>query len=156
MKFLSILMMFFFVSCATRPQLSSQQRRSLQVRTFKANYENSFRAIKSVLQDEGYVIKNQDMQGGLIVAEKSMTDNSSRIWAALAGSSQYRTGEGFDVSFNLEMIGPMSTESRLTIQKHETTNLGGKQGEEILEPELYKSIYQKIQTELARRVASGK
>lgn len=156
MKFINLLLLVIVFSCATKPQLSAQQRRALQVRNFKVTYDTTFKAIKSVLQDEGYVIKNQDMQGGLIVAEKTMTDNSSRFWAALAGTNNYRTGEGFDVSFNLEKLNETSTESRLVIQKHETSSLGGKQGEEILEPELYKTIYQKIQTELARRVASGK
>jgi hypothetical protein len=156
MKILNLLLLSFLFACASKPQLSAQQRRSLQVRSFKATYETAFRSIKTVLQDEGYVIKNQDMQGGLIVAEKTMTDNSSRIWAAFAGSNSYRTGEGFDVSFNLEKINENMTESRLVIQKHETTNLGGKQGEEILAPELYQAIYQKIQTELARRLATGK
>lgn len=156
MKMLNFILLAMLFSCATKPQLSAQQRRSLQVRSFKATYDNTFRAIKTVLQDEGYVIRNQDMQGGLIVAEKTMTDNSSKFWAALAGSNNYRTGEGFDVSFNLEKLNETSTESRLVIQKHETTNLGGKQGQEILDPELYKTIYQQIQTELARRIATGK
>lgn len=156
MRFLNLFLLPFLFACASKPQLSAQQRRSLQVRNFKATYDTTFRAIKTVLQDEGYVIKNQDMQGGLIVAEKTMTDNSTKFWAALAGAQSYRTGEGFDVSFNLEKLNEASTESRLVIQKHETTNLGGKQGEEILDPILYKTIYQKIQTELARRLASGK
>jgi len=151
------LMGLFMVSCATAPQLSSAQRRALQMRTFEnSSYDNVFRAFKTVLQDEGYIIKNQDMNGGLIVATIQKTDQSGAFWAALGGSKNYRTGEGFELSVNLEKVNPTTTESRLTIQKLEQYSMGGQQGQEILDEQMYKAFYDKVRVEVERRKAHGK
>lgn len=147
------------VGCATAPQLSPIQRRSLQMRTFdNSSYDNVFRAFKTVLQDDGYVITNQDLNGGLIVANIQKTDNSSAFWAALSGNhnQNYRTGEGFQLSVNLEKINKTTVESRLIIQKLEQYSMGGQQGHEILDPEMYKSFYDKVRVEVERRKASGR
>lgn len=154
---LALLSLFIFMGCATTPQLSPQQRRSLQGRTFQdTTMDNVFRAFKTVLQDEGYVIKNQDMAGGLIVAEIQKTDSGSAFWAALAGSNNYRTGQSFEVSVNLEAINKSTIETRLVCQEKSQMSMGGQQGKEILDPELYKTLYQKVSTEIERRKAQGK
>ena len=145
------------IGCASAPQLSPQQRRAIQMRTFeKSSYDNVFRAFKTVLQDEGYLIKNQDMSGGLIVATIEKTDSSSSFWAALGGKQNYRTGEGFEVSVNLERVNETIVESRLTVQKLEQYSLGGRQGHEILDPQIYQALYKKIMVEVERRKAAGK
>lgn len=145
------------VGCATAPQLSPMQRRSLQMRTFEnASYDTVFRAFKTVLQDDGYVITNQDMNGGLIVATIQKTDSGSAFWAAMAGTQNYRTGEGFQLSINLEKLNKNTVESRLIIQKLEQYSMGGQQGHEILDPAMYRSFYDKVRVEVERRKASGR
>jgi hypothetical protein len=109
-----------------------------------------------VLQDEGYVIKNQDMAGGLIVAEIQKTDSGSAFWAAVAGTNNYRTGQTFELSVNLEAINKETIETRLVVQEKSHMSMGGSQGEEILDPKLYQSLYQKIAVEIERRKAQGK
>ena len=143
--------------CVTT-QLSPQQRRSMQVKTFEnVSYDNVFRAFKTVLQDEGYIIKNQDMQGGLIVARSSKPMGSgSAILAALSGAKMYTTGTTFEVSINLESIRANHTESRMIIQQTSSYNTGGSQGREIIQPELYQNLYSKVQVEVQRRKAQGK
>jgi hypothetical protein len=149
--------LLFIAGCATTPQLSPQQRRALQTRTFQdTNMDNVFRAFKTVLQDEGYVIKNQDMAGGLIVAEIHKTDGGSAFWAALAGTNNYRTGQTFELSVNLEAINKSTIETRLVVQEKSHMSMGGSQGKEILDSELYQTLYQKIATEIERRKAQGK
>ncbi|MBN2676267.1 MAG: hypothetical protein JXR30_03385 [Alphaproteobacteria bacterium] len=50
---------------------SDAQRRAMQVKTHDANYDMVFYAVKSVLLDDGYIIKSQDYAGGMILAEGS-------------------------------------------------------------------------------------
>ena len=146
------------MGCQHSSRLSPQQRRALQVKHFKdSSYDHVFRAFKSVLQDEGYIIRNQDMQGGLIVARASKgASATSAFLAALAGSQNYRTGDMYEVSVNLEEIRKNYVESRVIIQRVSSYSQGGQSGQEILSPELYRNIYAKVFTEVARRKAQGK
>jgi len=64
----TILGFMFFVGCAVQPQLSPLQKRQITTRLFDAGYENTYRSILTVLQDQGYIIKNTDMNTGLINA----------------------------------------------------------------------------------------
>ncbi len=149
--------LFLLAGCATT-KLSPQQRRSLQVKHFKdSSYNNVFRAFKTVLQDEGYIIKNQDMDGGLIVAHSSKPMSLGyAILAGLSSQPNYQTGTTYEVSVNLEEIKKNYVESRVILQQVSSYSQGGSRGAEILNPELYKNIYTKVFTEVARRKAQGK
>ena len=153
----SFSLLFLLTGCATT-KLSPQQRRSLQVKHFKdSSYNNVFRAFKTVLQDEGYIIKNQDMDGGLIVAHSSKPMSLGyAVLAGLSGQPNYQTGTTYEVSVNLEEINKKYVESRVIIQQVSSYSQGGSRGAEILSPELYKNIYTKVFTEVARRKAQGK
>ncbi len=52
-----------------KPTFTDAQRRAMQVKTLDASYEMTFQAVKSVLLDDGYIIKSQDFAGGMILAE---------------------------------------------------------------------------------------
>ncbi|MDE0518574.1 MAG: hypothetical protein OXH36_03330, partial [Bdellovibrionales bacterium] len=107
-----------------------------------------------ILQDEGYIIKNQDMQGGLIVAHSSKaTSSGSAVLAVLSGQQNYQTGTTYEVSVNLEEIRKNNVESRVIIQKVDSYNMGGSRGNEILDPNLYRNIYRKVMVEVERRKA---
>ena len=145
------------VGCATMPELSSMQRRQMQSRSFDdANYDSVFRAFKTILQDDGYVIKNQDLQGGLIVATIEKSTPGSVFMASMNEQKNYQTSEGYEVSINLEKMGEKTVESRLTIQKLEAFSQGGHSGREILDAELYQTFYDKVRVEVERRKAQGK
>ena len=167
MKLLCIFLMTFslLVGCTTVPKLSPQQRRALQVRHFENSYNDVFRAFKTILQDEGYIIKNQDMEGGLIVAQASKKVSPgfwtymSAVASGLSSTSSnnnYRTGVSFEVSVNLEEIRKNYVESRVIIQQVNSYSRGGSRGNEVISPEMYKSIYSKVRTEIARRRAQNK
>ncbi len=153
----SFCVVLFFIGCATAT-LSPQQRRALQVKHFKSSYNNVFRAFKTVLQDEGYIIKNQDMEGGLIVAHASKSPSGFFSAMSVLGgdSDNYRTGVTFEVSVNLEKIRSNYIESRVIIQQIDSFSKGGARGKEIVSPELYQNIYSKVRVEVARRKAQGK
>lgn len=147
---------FLLAACAVTPAMSPQQVRAMQMRSFEStSYENVFRSLKTVLQDEGYVIKNQDMAGGLIVGSIQKTDSMSGFNMVFNAGKNYRTGESYEVSVNLEKIGK-TVETRMTIQKMDSYSMGGTQGNPILDPETYKNIYEKVSVEIKRRHAQGK
>lgn len=145
-------------ACATVPPLSPQQRRSMQTRTFDdTSYENVFRSFKTVIQDDGYIIKNQDLQGGLIVATIEKTAAFAEMPIFIAKSSEpYKTSDGYEVSINLEKLGEKVVESRITIQQTSQYSQGGKTGKEILDEKLYKALYDRVKLEVERRKAQGK
>ncbi len=151
-----LLFSLLLAGCATT-QISPQQRRALQVKLFEADYKTVFRSFKTVLQDEGYIIKNQDMQGGLIVAHASKSAGVGSVaLAILAKTDNYRTGFTYEVSVNLEKTGKNQVETRVIIQKTSIYSRGGSTGREILSPELYRNIYSKVAVEVQRRKAQNK
>lgn len=154
--------LLLLAACAIAPPMSPEQRRAIQTRTFSdAGYDNVFRSFKSILQDEGYVIKNQDMTGGLITAtiDKSAYDSGFKV---SFGAPQYtapqnqKMGEEYEVSVNLEKINDATVETRMTIQKVESYSMGGHKGQEVLDENAYKNFYDKVRTEIERRKAQGK
>ena len=154
MKWLLLCFTFLFIGCVTT-KISPQQRRAMQVKLFEnTSYNNVFRGFKSVLQDEGYIIKNQDMQGGLILAHSSKPPSSaSFVFTILTGDQNYQTGTTYEVSVNLEEISKNNVESRIIIQKVDSYEMGGSRGNEILDPNLYRNIYGKVIVEVERRKA---
>lgn len=78
------LLLTILVGCATGPQLSQMQIRQLTTKMIEGSYENVFRATMAVLQDQGYIIKNTDMNSGLIVANIDReTSNFSQAMQAI-------------------------------------------------------------------------
>ena len=158
----------FIIGCQTTAPLTPQQRRALQVCTFSsASYNTVFQAFKTVMQDEGYIIKNQDFSGGLIVAESQKPVSVSGgqfamavavgVLSGMSGNSStqnnYKTGQVFSWSVNLEEIQKDSVEARLILQKLDFYSQGGKRGREILDPEIYRNIFVKVLREIERRKA---
>jgi len=156
----------FITACQTTPTLTPDQRRTLQTRIFKpASYNTVFRAFKTVMQDEGYIIKNLDMDGGFIVAEtrKGMGGayNTLIILGAFAdgfsgqssSAGNYATGKTYTCTVNLEEIQKNVVEARLIFQKTTNYSRGGKAGGELLDPEVYRNIFSKVYREVERRKA---
>lgn len=152
---------FLLNACTVAPKMSPQQIRAMQMRTFEsASYETVFRAFKTVLQDEGYIIKNQDMKGGLILANiQKSTSSGSWFWITLANPHNNRyqrpSGDLYEISINLEPINQTTTEVRTTIQQISQYD-GTKNGQIILDPQMYKTFYQKVMIEIERRKARGR
>ena len=156
-----ILFFILLIGCQTTPPLTPQQRRTLQTRIYEASYETVFRAFKTVMQDEGYIIKNQDMMGGLIVAEAQSANRGAVFLQTLSlfdshnrsHPTNYRTGQTFSWSVNLEEIQKGKVEARLILQRSDSFSQGGQVGREILKPEVYRNIFVKVDNEVARRKA---
>jgi hypothetical protein len=44
----------------------------------------------------------------------------------------------------------------MVVQKIDNYSMGGRTGEEILDPEIYKALYDRVRTEVERRKAQGR
>ncbi len=84
------------VSCQVQPKLSPMQKRQITTRMFECDYECGYRASLTILQDQGYVIKNTDMDSGLILAsvDRKTSGGSQVLQALLLG---YVSDKGTDV-----------------------------------------------------------
>lgn len=159
MKYLLLTLATLFVfSCQMTPPMSDAQKRAMQMKTWEnTSYDNVFRAVKTVMQDEGYIIKNQDMNGGLITAAVQKSEGGgAAFFAAMGGNQNYKTGTEYEFSCNMEAVTKTTVETRLALQKKDSYNMGGSSGEVILDPAMYQSFYKKLAVEIERRKAQGK
>ena len=164
LRSLLLLSFIYLSSCQTTAPMSAEQRRMLQIKVFSsASYNTVFRAFKTVMQDEGYIIKNQDFSGGLIVAESQKAVKAGAGAVALAilqgfsqsnsSNSNYKTGQTFSWSVNLEEIKKNAVEARIILRAEDMYSQGGRTGREVLEPAIYKNIFTKVNREIQRRKA---
>ena len=147
--------------CATTgPKLSQMQVRELTTRAIAGSYDNVFRSTLTVLQDNGYVVKNTDMGSGLIVAtiDKEASGGSQFAQAVFLGYVSEK-GKVFEASCMVSEMNKELCELRIMIQETQygqssawsgTSKQGGKQ---IYTPEVYKSLFDNIFLEVKRREA---
>jgi TusA-related sulfurtransferase len=142
------------------PQLSPMQIRQITTRLINGSYEDTYRASLTVLQDQGYIIKNTDMASGLIVANVDRsTDAGSQLVQALFLGYISDKGSEIEVSCMVNKLSNTDSEIRLNIQE---TNYGqasrwsgtSKQNvKHIYDQELYAKIFNEIELEVKRRQA---
>ena len=163
-RLISILMILAFtVCCATAPKLSPMQKRQLTSKLIEADYENAYRACLTVLQDQGYIIKNTDMNSGLIVAsvDRESSLGSQFSQAFFVGYVANR-GSVIEVSCMLNKISDRSTEIRMNIQEvtygqsSEYSGTGKQGARTIYDEEVYQNLFNEITVEVKRREAMQK
>lgn len=155
-----IIITIIFLNCAVGPQLSPMQIRQMTTKLISGSYEDSYRASLTVLQDQGYIIKNTDMASGLIVANVDRaSDAGSQFAQALFLGYVADKGTEVEVSCMVNKLSNTNTEIRLNIQE---TNYGqsskwsgySKQNaRQIYDPDLYHKIFNDIELEVKRRQA---
>lgn len=147
-----------FMGCQMAPQLSPMQKRQITTRLIEGGYENSFRATLTVLQDQGYVIKNTDMNSGLIVANiDKETSKLSQFFQAIGTGEIYDKGTVVEVSVMVNKIAETQTEIRVNIQETRYSASGGKQNiKQIWDLDVYKRIFDEVVVEVKRREAIGR
>lgn len=147
-----------FIGCQTGPQLSPMQRRQITTRLIEGEYENTYRATLTVLQDQGYVIKNTDMNSGLIVATVDReTSKTSQFFQALLTKKVYNKGTLIEISVMVNKISKLQTEARMNIQETTYSAYGGKRKiKQIWDLNIYKKMFDEIVVEVKRREAIGR
>lgn len=163
MKSKSIYIFLFSVllltGCATTPKLSPMQIRSLTTRNMEGGYENIFRSCLAVFQDQGYIIKNTDMDSGLIVANiDKETSKGSQFWQAFWAGYIYNKGTQIEVSCIANKVSDNASDVRINIQETDFAQWGNKTNiRRIYNEELYRNLFNEIKVELKRReVMMGK
>lgn len=151
MRLLLVTLLFSLTACVTTATWTPDQRRNLQQREFATDTTTLFNAIKSILRDDGYIIINQDLNGGLIVASKDIS--SAGFFNVFVSGENDVSGKAYKLSFDLEMITESRTRTRLTINEMVKYKGGGEQGSELLKPEVYNAIYRALTHEVAKRNA---
>lgn len=153
-------MLVIVTSCTTAPKLSPLQKREITTRIIDGSYDNTYRSILTVLQDQGYIIKNTDMNSGLInaVADRE-TGGGSQFAQALFMGYVSNKGSELDCSFMVSKISDGKTDVRINIQESKYGQSSkwsgsGKQSvKTIYDVEIYSSLFNDILTEVKRREA---
>lgn len=159
-KLLFLSIVLIFLGCAAGHQLSPMQKRQLTTRLIDGSYEDTFRATITVLQDQGYVIKNTDMASGLIVANVDRAESGGSQFAqALLLGYIANKGTEVEISCMVSKIADYKSEIRLNIQEvtygqsslwSGTSKQNTKQ---IYDPNIYRNLFNEIEIEVRRRQA---
>ena len=157
-----LIMFPLFFGCV-KPQLSPMQKRQMTTKLFEGAYETVYRSMITVLQDQGYIINNTDMQTGLISANLDKEVGTGyQIFQALAAGAVYDKGSEIALSIMTNKISASQIEVRMNIQEAkygQTSTFSAtskKSVKQILDPEIYHNLFNQIQIEISRRQAMQK
>ena len=145
--------------CATTPKMSPMQFRQISTRLIDAGYHNTFRATMTVLQDNGYIIKDTDMDSGLITAEVNReTSGFSQFLQRVGYDGEIKNkGTLVEASAVVSKISNTNTEVRITVQERTYSSSGGTSHvKQLRDPETYKRLFDDITIEVKRREAMGR
>lgn len=157
---LLLFIIFLLSGCATAPKLSPMQKRAITTRIIEGGYDNIFRSILTVLQDQGYIIKNTDMNTGLITSTIDReTAFGSQFAQALFFGYVADKGSEIDVSVMVNKVNESKSEVRINMQEAkygQSSKWSGSSKQnvkQILDTEIYNSLFNEIQIEVKRREA---
>ncbi|MCK5219012.1 hypothetical protein KAR10_05785 [bacterium] len=158
-----IIALFIFSGCATTPTISPMQKRQLTTKLIEGSYENVYRATLTVFQDQGYIIKDTDMNSGLIVATVDRaTSGGSQFAQALFMGFVANKGLVVEVSCMINKINDTKTEVRINIQETKygqssSWSSSSKQNaRQIYDADVYQNLFNEITVEVKRRDAMNK
>lgn len=148
----SLIILTGCLSTSGTSSVSAIEKRQIEQRLLDYPLDVIYGSVLAILTDQGYVTKNSDKAGGLIVAEKF---GERRRWG-LVGYDR----DVFSASIVLYETAPKQTSIRYTIRKHTFSNMGYGEGinnvEEILDPGVSQAFYALLKTEAERRMAGFK
>jgi hypothetical protein len=126
----------FLTGCAA--SLSPMQRRQIESRDLKGDFDDAFRATLQVFQDHGYIIKNSDYQSGVIQGETGI----KKIWFNMVH---------YEITATIEQFGENTVKERISLVKKtkSSSQYGTQENSEIIDdPELFQKLYDDIQKEM--------
>ena len=143
----------FLAGCAA--QMSTMQKRHIESKQLRGSYKNCFKATMTVLQDQGYIIKNADLPTGMILATKDIEAGAGeQLLGAMFLGTAATKNRVYEVSMTFDEYTTELTNVRFSIQEC-TYDMAGKRSlsKNIEDPEMFNSIFNNIQTEIKRREA---
>lgn len=152
---------FMMSACVpTKQAMSPMQKRQITTRVVKGNYQNTFRGLLTVFQDHGYIVKEADMDSGLVRAEiRKENSGFGSVLVAIGNSdnSSYDKATVYEASATVSELAKTDIEVRLTIQEKSVNNHGNvTTGRQIYDVETFQTIFNDLQIEVKRREAYGR
>src|SRR5690606_3770582 len=121
-------------------------------------YENVYRAAMTVLQDQGYIIKDTDMASGLVVATIDReASKTSQFWQAFLVGDILNKGTVIEATLTVGKINDRLQEMRITLQETRYNRRGGKEDiKTVWDSRIYDEFANQIRVEVKRREALGR
>lgn len=137
-------------SCtSTKPQVTQLQIREFQTRVFEhVDQKSVLKAMLNVLQDEGFIIKQGNLDLGLLYAEKQV-DVENKTEAVLAvlflgANARWKKNSMFECSINVSEFGD-GARVRANFQLRLLDNQGQLiRIEEVNDPKFYQEFFAKV------------
>jgi len=155
-----IFSLLILVSCAPTPKLSPMQIRQVTTRMYETDYETCYRATLTVLQDQGYIIKDTDMESGHILARVDrQTKGGSQFAQALLFGYVSDKGTEYELSAMVDKLSETATEIRINIEKvkyGQSSVFSGtskQSSKRIYDAKLFQDLFNDIGIEIKRREA---
>ena len=146
-----------FIGCVAQPQLSPAQKRQITSKLYEADYELTFRAILTVIQDQGYIIKNTDMNTGLINATIDReSEMGAQVAQALILGYVADKGSNMEATFMVNKINDARSEVRVNLQEakygqaNKFSSSSQQSVKQILDPGIYEALFNEIEVEINR------
>tara|TARA_R110000868_G_C10940080_1_gene767000 strand:+ start:612 stop:1079 length:468 start_codon:yes stop_codon:yes gene_type:complete len=133
-------------ACVETPkaQLTPMQLQALQQREFEAPKTISFASVVSVFQDLGYTVDSADLDTGLITVSSTADSTRDWMWTGNSFTTQTRA-----TAF-IESVNEKTSRVRLNfVTGTQTSTAYGSQSKKdnaILDPAVYQSAFEKIET----------
>jgi hypothetical protein len=134
------------------------QIREITTKEFEGSYENVYRACLTVIQDNNYIIKNTDMDSGLISATVDReTSEGSQFWQAFWLGYVANKSTLIELSCMVNDLNKTAQQVRINIQETNMSQFGGKNViKQIYDVGIYNALFNDIRTEIKRREAIGR
>jgi hypothetical protein len=133
--------------CASAP-LTPMQKRQLTTRLVRSDFEPAYRATLSVLQDEGYSIRETDYEAGFISAHFT---------------PRYESDHSLEMSAVVVQLSETQSEIRMTLIHAPSDDDGswfanlfrGSHDPAVTDRDVFQRLFRQIETEIERRKAIG-
>ena len=148
-----LVLVLFIPACATTktPPKTQLQIREFQTRTYETNdVRMVMKAMLNVLQDDGFIVKNANVELGLFNATKEVDiTNKWEVFGAVLATSKYQTprwakNRVIEATANISEFGKQCR-VRINFQTKDMDNLGGvRQVGEIRDEKFYQDFFSKV------------
>jgi hypothetical protein len=152
MRLLALVAVLMLAGCSSQPSWTPDQRLLVQLRLFRGVPKRLvLRAMVTILQEEGYSIRREDPEHGIVTGAKPV---------AVPAAGKFRKtrllqNESFEVALHATENEPGVVETRISVQRLATDSFGEVDGREVLMLSVYRAIYGKVRAEVARLVKGG-
>lgn len=149
-------MIVFLGGCtSSQTKLSQMQIREITTKELEGDYKTVFKATMTILQDQNYIIKNADIETGLISCEKAVEKETTTgdVLMILFVDARYGVNSKVNVSATFTNLNKNVTRVRLNIQETviEKSSFGNDEKSIfVTDKVIYDSLFNQITVETER------